>query len=80
MDQKWMAFYLNNTVESWGETKRTGLPKLTVGPAATIVTGGKFPTRVFYPTLEQSINANSYKAGAANIGGDIITAKHWYQN
>ena len=80
MDQKWMAFYLNNTVESWGETKRTGLPKLTVGPAASIVTGGKFPTRVFYPTLEQSINATSYKAATTNLGGDIITAKHWYQN
>ena len=80
MDQKWMAFYLNNTVESWGETKRTGLPKLTVGPAATIVTSGKFPTRVFYPTLEQSINADSYKAATSSIGGDNITAKHWYQN
>ena len=80
MDQKWMAFYLNNTVESWGETKRTGLPRLTVGPAATIVTSGKFPTRVFYPTLEQSINATSYKAATTSIGGDIITAKHWYQN
>ncbi len=80
MDQKWMSFYMNNTVESWGETKRTGLPKLNIGPAASIQTGGKFPTRVFYPTLEQSINANNYKAGIGNIGGDIITAKHWYQN
>jgi hypothetical protein len=80
MDQKWMAFFFNNTVEAWGEYKRTGLPALTIGPLASTVTNGKIPTRIFYPELEQSINSANYKAAAAGIGGDIITAKHWYQN
>lgn len=80
MDQKWMAFFLNNTIEAWGEYKRTGLPNLTPGALASTVTGGKVPTRIFYPTLEQSINSENYKAGSTSIGGDIITAKHWYQN
>jgi len=84
MDQKWMAFYLNNTVEAWGEKKRTGLPALIVGPQATTVTGGKFPTRLLYPTLEQSVNAENYKAALSAIGSSItneeITVKHWYQN
>lgn len=80
MDQKWMAFFFNNTVESWGEQKRTGLPALTIGPLATTVTGSKVPTRVFYPTLEQSINSINYKSAVNSIGGDIIIAKHWYQN
>lgn len=80
MDQKWFAFLFNNTVESWGEQKRTGLPVLEVGPLATTVTGGLTPTRVFYPVLEQSINSSNYQSASSNIGGDIITAKHWYQN
>ncbi|MEM9846426.1 MAG: SusD/RagB family nutrient-binding outer membrane lipoprotein [Bacteroidota bacterium] len=80
MDQKWFAFLFNNTIESWGEYKRTGLPALEIGPLATTVTNGQFPTRVFYPTLEQSINTTNYSAAASSIGGDVITAKHWYQN
>lgn len=80
MDQKWMAFFFNNTIEAWGEQKRTGLPAFTIGPLANTVTGGKVPTRIFYPVLEQSINSANYKSAAASIGGDNITAKHWYQN
>ena len=79
MDQKWIAFYLNNTIEAWGEQKRTGLPALTLGPLATTITKGIVPTRVFYPTLEQSINGDNYKTASSNIGGDNITATHWYQ-
>ena len=80
MDQKWMSYYMINTLEAWGEQKRTGLPALTPGPLATTITGGKIPTRAFYPTLEQSINGVNYKAASSSIGGDIITARHWYQN
>lgn len=80
MDQKWFAFMFNNTIESWGDYKRTGLPNLTIGALATTVTNGKFPTRVFYPTLEQSINSTNYNAAASSIGGDNVTAKHWYQD
>ena len=80
MDQKWLSFLFNNTVESWGEQKRTGLPNLTLGPLASTVTGGEFATRVFYPTLEQSINSENYGTAVSNIGADNIIAKHWYQN
>ncbi|MEM1214324.1 MAG: SusD/RagB family nutrient-binding outer membrane lipoprotein [Bacteroidota bacterium] len=80
MDQKWMSFLFNNTVESWGEHKRTGLPVLEIGPLANTVTNGVFPTRVFYPVLEQSINSANYNAAASSIGGDAVTSKHWYQD
>jgi hypothetical protein len=79
MEQKWVAYYHNNTVEAWGEYKRTGLPALTPGPLATTITNGQVPTRVFYPTLEQSVNADNYRAATERIGGDVITARHWYQ-
>ncbi len=80
IDQKWMAFLFNNTNESWAEHKRTGLPVLELGALASSVTNGVVPTRVFYPTLEQSINKSNHDAAANNIGGNTITAKHWYQN
>ena len=80
MEQKWIAMFFNNTLEMWGNHKRTGLPNLIPGPLATTVTNGVVPTRVFYPSLEQSVNSTNYSAASSNIGGDIITAKHWYQN
>lgn len=80
MEQKWIAMFFNNTLEMWGEHKRTGLPNLVPGPLATTVTNGLVPTRVFYPSLEQSVNSANYNAASSNIGGDIITAEHWYQN
>ncbi|MDB4050048.1 SusD/RagB family nutrient-binding outer membrane lipoprotein [Flavobacteriaceae bacterium] len=80
MNQKWIAMFFNNTLEAWGDNKRTGLPNLIPGPLATTVTGGLIPTRVFYPTLEQSVNSANYSAASSSIGGDKITSKHWYQN
>ncbi|MFT4665675.1 MAG: hypothetical protein ACI9VN_001274 [Patescibacteria group bacterium] len=80
MEQKWIAMFFNNTLEMWGNYKRTGLPNLIPGPLATSITNGTVPTRVFYPSLEQSVNATNYNAASSSIGGDIITAKHWYQN
>ncbi|MDC3253368.1 SusD/RagB family nutrient-binding outer membrane lipoprotein [bacterium] len=80
MEQKWIAMFFNNTLEMWGDHKRTGLPSLVPGPLATTVTNGAIPTRVFYPSLEQSVNSANYSAASSSIGGDIITAKHWYQN
>lgn len=80
MNQKWIAMFMNNTIEMWGDQKRTGFPTLTIGPLATTVTGGIVPSRVFYPTLEQSVNSVNYQAASSAIGGDQITIKHWYQN
>jgi hypothetical protein len=79
INQKWIAMFFNNTLEIWGDQKRTGLPNLVPGPLATTVTKGLVPTRVFYPTLEQSVNFTNYQAALSSIGGDIITTKHWYQ-
>lgn len=84
MTQKWIAMLWNNTVEMWGEQKRTGLPDLTtsLGPFATDISGGKIATRVFYPTLEQSVNAGNYSSASSKFGNNNatkITASHWYQ-
>lgn len=79
LDQKWKAMFFNNTLATWGTHKRTGFPELVPGPAATSVTNGVVPTRVFYPISEQSVNSANYEEASSRIGGDIITAEHWYQ-
>lgn len=85
MNQKWIAFHWNNSLEMWGEYKRTGLPDLTttLGDIAKGVTGGEVITRVFYPTLEQSVNASNYSAASSRMGAENqskLTKKHWYQD
>lgn len=80
MDQKWMAYFFNSTLDSWGELKRTGYPALTVGSLAATVSGGEVATRAYYPEIEQSINSANYQDAVSNIGADNIIAKHWYQN
>lgn len=84
MTQKWIAMLWNNTIEMWGEYKRTGLPDLatSLGAFASDISGGQIATRVFYPTLEQSVNASNYSSASSNFGGNTaskITARHWYQ-
>lgn len=85
MTQKWIAMLWNNSFEMWGEQKRTALPNLktTLGEVATSVTGGEIVTRVFYPTLEQSVNSSNYSSASGKFGSDNkskLTARHWYQN
>lgn len=85
MTQKWIAMLWSNTLEMWGEQKRTNLPDLstTLGDVAVSVTGGATVTRVFYPSLEQSVNGSNYSAASSKFGSDNaskITARHWYQN
>jgi len=84
MTQKWIAMLWNNTIEMWGEYKRTGLPDLTtsLGPFASDISGGQIATRVFYPTLEQSVNASNNSNASSKFGDNTtskITARHWYQ-
>ncbi|MEM1121578.1 MAG: SusD/RagB family nutrient-binding outer membrane lipoprotein [Bacteroidota bacterium] len=84
MTQKWIAMMWNNTIEMWGEQKRTGLPDLStsLGDFASDISGGKIATRIFYPTLEQSVNPSNYSSATSNFGSSPatkITAPHWYQ-
>ena len=85
MEQKWIAMLWNNTLEMWAEQRRTGFPNIltTLGSSAKGQTSQKIATRVFYPSLEQSVNSANYKKATEKFGANDaskITAKHWYQN
>jgi hypothetical protein len=70
MEQKWIALY-GQGLESWTEYRRTGLPVLPPKDSRAIfVNDGVLPTRLPYPTTEQSLNAVEYAKGVALNGGD----------
>lgn len=73
--QKWIALF-GQGVEAWTEWRRTGFPALT--PAIDAISISEIPSRYTYPSSEQSLNAASYTAASAAIGGDVLTTKVWW--
>jgi len=78
--QKWIAVNMINSDEGWNEYRRTGFPATVPGgaPAADIASNksnatarpDRLPTRVLYPSSEQSYNAPNYVS--VNHVGDLI--------
>ncbi|WP_157974613.1 SusD/RagB family nutrient-binding outer membrane lipoprotein [Lewinella sp. IMCC34183] len=74
--QKWLSLW-QNTTEAWFDWKRTGRPTfIAAGPGT--VNGGEVPVRLLYPSIEQSVNPDNYRAAADRIGGDNINSRVWY--
>ncbi|KAB7732096.1 SusD/RagB family nutrient-binding outer membrane lipoprotein [Rudanella paleaurantiibacter] len=77
--QKYIAVAMINSEEGWNEYRRTGYPKTNpAGNGYTNIASNKsnssrpdkLPTRVLYPSSEQSYNSANYKA--INVFGDLI--------
>ncbi len=68
--QKWIALF-NRGFEGWTEVRRLDFPALKNPPTAK----SGFPNRFTYPTNEQTLNGQNYKAAAAAIGGDKVETK-----
>lgn len=69
-DQKYLALY-GQGIEMWTEYRRTGLPVLPPKDSrAVFVNDGILPTRLPYPTTEQSLNTSAYARAVEMIGGE----------
>lgn len=69
-DQKYLALY-GQGIEMWTEYRRTGLPVMPAPDSrAVFVNDGILPTRLPYPTTEQSLNAAAYARGVTLNGGE----------
>lgn len=68
--QKWIALY-NRPFEAWTEIRRLDHP--TLPPPSGAKSG--FPTRLTYPTNEQTLNPDNYTAAANKIGTDKVVTK-----
>jgi Starch-binding associating with outer membrane len=72
--QKWLAMTFRGA-EGWFDFRRTGFPAFVAGPMAFQST---FPVRYAWPTSEQDVNLDNYKAAITVFGPDDINTKMWY--
>jgi hypothetical protein len=79
--QLWISF-VPNAFESWTTIRRTGYPVMeqrTSDMYSKGVTDGYMPSRIKYPfTVERSVNGANQDAAIANMGGDEIDLKLWW--
>jgi len=68
--QKWLGLY-NRPYEAWTEQRRLDYPVLK--EAFAPISG--YPNRLPYPAIEQQVNGGSYTKAAAEIGGDKVEVK-----
>lgn len=75
--QEWLALY-GQGFETWIEWRRTGFPLLTPAIEGDI---NEIPSRLYYPTTENSLNqANYLEAVSMLSGGDELTSKVFWDN
>ncbi|MCW3465287.1 SusD/RagB family nutrient-binding outer membrane lipoprotein [Chitinophaga nivalis] len=72
--QKWLAMTFRGA-EGWFDFRRTGYPAFVVGPMAYQKT---FPVRYAWPSTEQDVNIDNYRAAINAFGADDINTKMWY--
>ncbi len=75
-EQEYLSLYMQGW-EAWAEQRRTGYPQLTPAPAGVI---SQIPSRLNYPTDEQSDNPVNYRAAVADQGPDLLTTPIWWMN
>ncbi|WP_257092243.1 SusD/RagB family nutrient-binding outer membrane lipoprotein [Sphingobacterium sp. E70] len=65
--------------ETWANWRRTGFPKLTPVNYPGNATSGTIPRRFPYPSTEEAINGENFKAAAAAVpGGDNLAGRVWW--
>jgi hypothetical protein len=74
--QKYIAMFFQGH-QGWAEMRRTGYPKVWIG-GETGVTNGQIPRRFTYPNDEYLKNKENVEAAKANMGGDELTTRIWW--
>ncbi|OFY65639.1 MAG: hypothetical protein A2V64_12180 [Bacteroidetes bacterium RBG_13_43_22] len=74
--QAWLAYWLRgNTL--WNSYRRLDYPRL-YAPVGYLQEINKVPVRLFYPSSEQTLNADNYQAASTKIGGDLALTKIFF--
>ncbi len=75
--QKWIALIFDG-IEAYANYRRSGYPDISPG-LANGESGGTIPRRLRYPINEMVNNSANYDAAVARLnGGDVITARMWW--
>lgn len=69
--QKYYALFLQG-LQAWTEVRRLDTPKLDAPEGAVV---DELPSRFTYPSDEEILNQESYNAAVAEMGGDKLTTK-----
>ncbi|WP_245706186.1 SusD/RagB family nutrient-binding outer membrane lipoprotein [Catalinimonas alkaloidigena] len=78
MTQKWIALY-GEGIEAWTEYRRTGYPVMPPDdPQSAFQNDGDVPTRIVYPTSEQSLNNANLQQGISMLGTDNMHTELWW--
>ncbi len=79
LEQKWIALF-GQGVEAWTEYRRTGLPVLpSRDPRSVFENDAVLPTRLKYPTSEETLNAAHLQGGIELNGGpDNMKTRLWW--
>ncbi|AGA80703.1 SusD/RagB family nutrient-binding outer membrane lipoprotein [Echinicola vietnamensis] len=72
---KYLGLYFTD-YQQWSEYRRTGFPKLPT--TESMLNEGVLPSRLMYPSDQQTYNPQHYKAALEVMGGDDINFKAWW--
>ena len=76
--QKWASYADINPFEAWTEYRRTGFPNSTLLPLTKFAGNNRaIPTKLVYPTSEQTTNQDNYKAAVAKGNDPQSTKVFW---
>jgi hypothetical protein len=76
MNQKIVALYPDE-FQGWCEYRRTGYPKVPVGPDHSAL-NGVIPRREPWPTVEETINSKSFGDALSRYGTDSKLTRFWW--
>jgi hypothetical protein len=76
INQKLVALYPDE-FQGWCEYRRTGYPKIPIGPDMAAL-AGVIPRREPWPTTEETINSVSFKEALSRFGVDSRLTKFWW--
>lgn len=74
--QKYFAMLFTD-FQQWYEYRRTKALDLFAGPG--MENNGKMPSRLNYPILVRTFNAQNYEKAVSNMGGDSMNEKVWWE-
>ena len=77
--QYWIVNIRNGT-EAFANFRRSGYPALTPNPVVGALGSPGFARRLSYPDVEASANTANYQAAVAQMGGDKLTSKVFWDN
>lgn len=72
--QKWLSLYMQG-IQGWSEYRRLDFGVLIFPQPSTVA---YIPSRMRYPTNEQTVNRDNYKAAVASQGADNLKTKLWW--